>query len=414
MKNFLFVCVAMAFCLGLQNTSLNARELECSPKFDQNKNGLIDKGREIEVCGMHGGGSPSNQVMSMFDSNADGKLDVAELKSLYDDARFQSTAEVFDTNEIIGAAPGLRPTVPPTPEKEEEENTSRFATKEGIILRNAFQTVGVLNTPTLASGKRDLSKISGADFSFTNNSLTGEHDISASGALMFFRQQTLAPLKASDNVDYSSLGGIVGTAIYGGAEFDRKINTANRAAETNSLSLKAGGEVQIRDVQNRIDHYFSGAVFDNTDFDFKAHVLGGQISYQPVSNRLAIGVARKIGSLPVYFRWHPSLRGEYQYVLDDGDRSNLVQSDSYVFAGPVVSATFWFDNFLDNFYIDTNYWYMQDVGAGNQTFTYYDVSGNFNLDPDGHVALTAKYRNGRLPTDRQRVEDFRVGLTAKF
>jgi hypothetical protein len=381
-------------------SSAQAIPLKCDPKFDFNGNGYVEIGNELEVCKLH----ERSAIFGQFDTNLNGHIDPDEAvvmdRKVRDDSQF--IAEIEDAKALLQDKPGI-PVEKPKPDTSmKPASASGWQTSTGFLVRKAYDPIGVfsqLDTP--------LARVSGADVSFTDDFAGGNKVVSASGAVEAYRTWTYSP----DGTVLPT--GITEGAVHFGAEFNRKINSSSAAHDIDSLTLRAGGEVGIQG-PGTVYSFVRGNIFDATDFNFDAHVVGGEAEWEPVYLPAGIGVARKVTGLPVYFRWRPTLHAEYETVLDSGNSATLTQGDNYLFVGPVLTGQLWFADWLERLSLDTTYWAMWDAVGTAQSFQYFDIGANWRLDDIGHVALTAKYRNGRTPKTREQVNDVTLGLTAKF
>lgn len=388
--------LALASALSTGSALGQQQEIKCSPKFDKNGNGVIEDGDELRICILHS----TYEHLRKFDSNADGTLDQSEQLALNDAEEFVTA--LIDARDIIGGTAGI-PVTPKTDGTKPPDDGKRFVAKNGFMLRSAYEAIGVLTAP------KDPKKASGAQIGYVYNADNDEYTANLSGAVELFQSWRIKP----DSTGRATIppGTLREAAAVVGAEFNRKINSASPAKDINSLTFRAGGEVGIQGWGREDYHFFRSSIFDATDFDFYKQVVGAEFEYQPVYDPWGIGQFKPIMGSPVEYRWRPILHLEYQNVLDAGGSAELAQASDYLFAGPVLTGELSFGLPL---FIDVKYWAMWDLLGNADPFQYLEVGANWDLDKEGHAALTAKYRNGNIPKTRQPVNDVTLGLTVKY
>jgi hypothetical protein len=377
-----------------------ALALTCDPKFDKDRNGRVDKGGELDLCTLHA----TSEVHRKHDKNLNGRIDPKEAAGIDMGAR-ETDAFITtrgDAMDALGDAAGLTPVkTPGAPAKVEEPVT----VESDWLLRKAYQPVTII-------GKVD-DKAPGAEASFVYDFANDVSIASASGVVEAYRRWTLNPSGLPDGAEIIPPFTITNAAIHGGAEFNRKINSADPSKDIDSLILRGGGEIAIQGPGKEFN-LARFNIFDATSFAFETHLIGAEAEFEPVYEDLAIGKFQPLGPLPVYVRWRPILHAEYQSVVDDGGLPALAAAQDYLFAGPVISGELTFGGALERLYFDATYWAMWDALGNADPFQYFTVGANWGLDAEGRVALTARYRDGNLPKTRQAVQDVTLGLTFRY
>ena len=122
--------------------------LECGRKFDRNRNGIVDVGKEINVCILHS----TSSVHKKYDGNLNGEIDADELAKLEYDARHSSgyITSSLDTSDRLGTSPGIEPG---KPIDAAPPNTERFNTTNGFLLRKAYTAPSTIQAPVTGKGK---------------------------------------------------------------------------------------------------------------------------------------------------------------------------------------------------------------------------------------------------------------------
>ncbi|MCR9134747.1 MAG: hypothetical protein NXI27_02030 [Alphaproteobacteria bacterium] len=368
----------------------------CDSKFDINQNGRIDFGQEIDACTIH----KVSETFRTYDTDFNGNLENHELRQI--DTKVKNSEKyskaIVDARALVTTdGVPLNPDPPDTP-----PNKDHFLAQSGFTLRKAYEGGSIWALPEYTP------KISGAQFTYTHDQHGNNNVFVANGALSFYRRWALN--KNRDNQKIPYLNGAIWNI---GAVFDYTANRNDPTKETDSLTFKTGGGLSFEG--GKIDHLVSADLFDATDFDTEKQVLGIEFEYEPVSNPLGLGLAKKVKDMPIFYRFRPVLHSEYQFVADAGDSAVLAKAEDHFFVGPILNAELWFSGkYLDRLSLDATYWYQWDALGNADPFDFFQISANYELDQKGHAALTATYRIGNIPKTREAVDDISVGLTTKF
>jgi hypothetical protein len=104
-------------------------------------------------------------------------------------------------------------------------------------------------------------------------------------------------------------------------------------------------------------------------------------------------------------------------VNDRGILSTQLARGDYTRAGGILQSKIYFsDGPLQNFSLHAKYWMLASLTSDplDTDRRYFQSNLLYNLDPDGHFAIDFQYRKGQEPGLGQRVNDFTVGLSAKY
>jgi hypothetical protein len=365
-------------------------------KYDLNGNGLVDRGVEMEVYLRH----LASPILKEFDTNINGVLDAAEAQAI--NAQVESSDALVlarvDVEDKLGVDPGLKVIAGPLTSKLDPQ-----ADTSGILIRKSYEPISAFTMP----GK--FASAGAANFSFKHDFTSGNDSGIASGIIEAYQHWNV-------NTDYSGdIDALRSTraALHGGIEFDEKLDQKNPSKKLDIITARAGGEVEFSgglfDAQ-----YWRAGLADTTDSHLDTHVGAVEFEWEPVMNSIGIGNARRIGSLPISYRWRPVVHGEYREVLGSGGDSALHGQDNALFLGPIISTELWVEEGLfAGLYVDASYRYFFDIN-GTDDLHYFDIGAGYNLDDAGHFVLNARYRNGHTPKGDQRVEDVTIGLGIKF
>ena len=175
MKQF---AIALLVFLTFAASEVNAAvdPIKCDKKFDFNENGLVEFGREFEVCNIH----QLNEFYRNNDKNLDGRVSAEELaafeKKALTKAREIASLHRQDLLDADQSATGIKPHVKPKPKDRRTEEV--FGSKQGVILRKAYEAAGLINIP-----KNEIKKVPGADFTYIHDFATRNDIKSATGSV---------------------------------------------------------------------------------------------------------------------------------------------------------------------------------------------------------------------------------------
>lgn len=370
--------------------------------YDRNANGVLDTGREEDVYFLH----QRNPALAKFDTDFDGTFNATELRAFHLWAQRYLSDDRLDADDYRASHGGIVTVVAPPPKAPPPQDKTVISST-GFLVRNAYAATSILGQNP-KSGPDSLLSVKPATGSYTRDNARDSDQYSFSGSLFGYRRW-------SYRGDKKGFGGAEAAAISAGIEFDRSVSSAPGGSEANVLTLRSDFDLAFQNWPVFETHFVTGSLGVTSDFDFDAALLTAGFQWQPVQNAFAMGVARHIGGAPLSFRWQPVLGAQYQYIADAGDQMQLVEKEDYLFVGPSVSAQLFFDfEPLNGAFLDFDYTYRSAVSGPADDFNYLEASANFPLDDNNHFLLNFRYREGELPTTRQKVDDFLIGIGVRY
>ena len=385
-------------------------------RYDTNGNGRLDTNArprgpsELEVFALH----QCQTIYAKLDQDLDGAISPAELAAYQAaaaaDNRLNKTLEfvMADGREAARDAPidVAEDRTKPAAAKP----FSRVETSQGFLIRKDYHAASILSKPP-KTDPASLRPEGRALLSYVKDNRADDQTLSARGAVVAFHRWSFFG-------DTQPLPTMTAAAVGGGIEFDRTISSSDSTKEVNALTFRLDGDVEFASLSPFSLDYFKLSPNVTTDFDFKSAQIGIRAEYSPVENILGIGVSRRIpglADLPLEFRWQPTLRVDYQRVLDDGGQPTLIDKNDFFFIGAAIGAQIFFDfKPLERLSLDANYLGMTDLANDAGGFDYLDVSANWALDQARHFSLTANYRTGREPRTRKKVDQITIGFGVQF
>lgn len=399
------ISVSLGVCAMLAYPSLGqgGHPLDKVPaKYDRNANGVLDAGKEEDVYFLH----QRNPSLEKFDADFDGTLNATELQAFQLWAQRYLDDDREDAHEYRADHGGIVTVAMPSPNIPIAESETEI-TSTGFLIRQAYAATSILaENPT--TDPKSLLSVKPATGSYTRDNASDSDQYAFSGSLFGYRRWSYRGEK-------KGFGGAEAAAISAGIEFDRSVSSAPGGSEANALTLRSDFDLAFQNWPIFDTHFVTGSLGVTSDFDLDTALLTAGFQWQPVHNSLAMGVAHRIGGAPLSFRWQPVLSAQYQHVADAGDQMQIVENEDYLFVGPSVSAQLFFDfEPLNGAFLDIDYIYRSAVSGAADDFDYFEASANFPLDENNHFLLNFRYREGELPTTRQKVDDFLIGIGVRY
>lgn len=371
------------------------------PKYAGDDGVLSDA--ELDVYLQH----KANPKLAAVDSDLNGVADPDELTN-YVKPKGDSDVYLEELRREAEAykEAGKSPTVAPKPEPKDppKPNAAGFIVEDNWLLRDAYYIVGLYDNPD-----KDIKKLKAARLQYRRDNIGDTDQVSATGAVTLFRRwrNVGTPQKPAGPLD--------SLALSAGIEFDRTVTLSGTAKEVDVLSFRLDGQAAYRGITFFEADYFSAGIKYTTDFDGRSGVGSANFTWTPIETNAAIGGKYFVPGVPLIFTWQPSLFVDFQRVFDDGGQAQLAMADDFLFAGPVLSARLELDvPSLPNAFLQADGRAMSDLLDIDSGFTFYQISGNIPLDEDQKFLLSLTYRNGKLPNNRQQVDDIVLGLGVRF
>ena len=394
-------------------------------KYDLNGNGRLDTDQgedgtphpksELAIYLLH----QRSAILQTYDIDLNGEVSGSEIRKLNETARENIVDDLEDARDflckdsVIKIQGCLKPreiliaTSTPSPQQENRLTDTRVT--NGLFIRNAYSAISILSEVP----KRDansLRTVTPATLSYIRDNQAGSDQLSISGAVSKFRRWSYRGEK-------KPLPNLQASSISGGVVFDRTISSAENANETDVLALRFDVDTVFQGLPLFDTQFLTFTSTITSDFDLDTAILTAGLRWQPVQNSLAIGVSNhfKIDNLPFSFRWQPSIEMEYQNIADDGGQEQLQEAGDFLFIGPLLNAQLFFDfKPFNGAFLNVDYRFMEDALDNTESFDYLELSANFPLDAANHYLLNFRFREGNLPTTRQEVDDFLIGIGVRF
>jgi hypothetical protein len=284
---------------------------------------------------------------------------------------------------------------------------------EHVFLRRNLKDLGSFEKPS------SLEKAAGAEFSWSNDGVQKNRAWSTQGLLgIGFSEWG----KGGDILQRGTFGAYV--------EWQRLSNSKVALKSKNIDDLKYGlsSDVGVGDFLGAT-HYFTsrGELLSNFDSDLRNWNLA--LEYQPyglpLSPQQGENTIFNYMSAPLRAGWFvvtvsPKLRVEYRGSLD-GSKDPIFATDHRVLrAGPAVGLSvvpyiFATDApvFVKRMSFQFWYGYLHDF-ISHRDYRLIDTSLTYNFDDAANYATTVSYNRGELETTGQKVDLFKISLSAKF
>lgn len=146
------------------------------------------------------------------------------------------------------------------------------------------------------------------------------------------------------------------------------------------------------------------------------------LQYLPVSSDLGISQPIPISTLPLTIQYQPILIAQFDQAGQSNKESRLAFNNQYesVRIGPQIAVTL-----VPNPSQNTPYSFLQNLSAsvtyhwayetvGDKALPLFTANLSYALDPDKHFAVSASYQRGNDENTGIYLNQFLVGLTAKY
>ncbi|MDB2438775.1 hypothetical protein N9W89_08680 [Hellea sp.] len=399
------VSILFASSIGfVSNAQVPANLKNIPPKYDRNGNGIVEKGSELNIYLLH----KRNSVLEKYDIDLDGVLSPSETQSLNetfvdDDLKI----DILDAEQFLGTRQGVAVGSPVKPSLTLAKNQCH-EDKSAILLRSAYFTPSVFGSLP-KTDKSHLESVTPATFSFSRNNVTNNETLTATGALSFVKH------RAYKDCPENQVGNLKESAYSAGIVFDRSRSSGSDDEGVDNLTFNLNGDYFFQGWPVFDSHNITASAALMSDFGFRSAVISTSANWQPTHNRAAIGVARRIDGLPISFRWQPRLALDFRTTLDSGSNTELMGESDRLFISPSISAQLFLENdvFKGTFF-EVNYQHSENILDGDTSFDFFEGSLNIPIDSSQHFLFQARYRDGNLPSSRQAVDDYLLGLGVRF
>jgi hypothetical protein len=283
------------------------------------------------------------------------------------------------TNNIFGSCPGF-----------------------GFFLRKNWTDIDLLSCPT------DASKATGALLSYSDDWVKRDTTWSAIG--------TAALIYAPGN-GFS-------TGVY--TSVDKVTNSASAQASSNANQIGFGGFLQYGVVNAPLNsnvysaNYFrlrAGAVEDNIKNTTNANIIAEWIPvYYDLDEKIGFHAPIPIPGTAAVFRIDPEILAEYVDVTGKKQTSSFNTQTEALPVGPQVTLRLYpgTSDFWAHFVPTLSYWLAYEPYSG-RSISWLDDSLAYNLDKDGHLALSFSYQRGNnVDTAGTFTKMYLVSLTGKI
>ncbi len=334
----------------------------------------------------------NNEIYRKFDTDWDGHLSPAELKSLEEAVARDASLDEISWQQ---AHPGqdkatIKELSKMFPDK------SKTPTKDvdlwGFQIRRSLADV--------KPGKAFSPKTPPATFSYQRD-LAGESDAwTAKGVVA---RPFVFP-------------GVGSSSIIPSIEFDRFSHEGDPAKERDLLIFRIGSDIGLPGIPNGDvtagNRLRMNAAF-KTDSGFNEKTWAGEVEWETAYGPLA--GFHPLGSLP--FEWYPRAYPRAEFGTRSDNRELLTEDEKDFFRlGPVLALQLvpsfkkgWDDRLI----LSLEYAYLLSA-KGDRSVRNFAARLDWMLDANGHLKLGVEYQNGALTLEQHRTKTVTVGLGVAF
>jgi hypothetical protein len=334
----------------------------------------------------------TRELLKIYDLNGNGCLDEDEKKVLMRDLAIAQQrpkeAEQPKATQYEGPPP----------------DSTIYTT---VLIRDAYAANAFL------IGGQKLSD-DGATFSYTHDYVTSQTNWAGKGSVML-------AIHGDTNLTFTGDPNTPRVTYFGflsGIEFDRQISSA-APKNQGSVSAKGGLEIETLQGGELIWQYFKADSVYTTDYGGKASIFSFETMWQPIANTWPIGKHWSINEqLGAWIYFGPTLNIDYTYVGDNGPYDTLTPGTGYLWVGPKVQATLYFDQgFLKPISLSAKVFYLYEtLRGGTQNIDYQQYSAGYKLieTSEATVGLKVQYTHGNTPRTLENRKEFYAGLDIKL
>lgn len=360
-----------------------------------------------------------------FDVNGNGRIDAEEATPKFLDwvnRVFMPTLDVVAETLEGGAEQvlpdGVRPedaapgyvTVTITEQTSQDQTAPADVPKKpeskitrAMLLRRTVEEVSLSKTSA------SLDAADGAIVSYTNDVRQDTEEWQVQGSLLYpIRYETGREVIPGDLM-------LSAYTFVPSASFDRKFHSADAASEIDSLVFRLGSEWEVSGGRIFPKQYFRLAPVYGTDFEFESSVVAAEFQYEVLKEDWGLGAPVPCFLAKFKCQWRTILHIEGGKTLDAGQKTNLVDDEEFLRAGPRLNAVLQpvFSPFK-RLELKTAWLYLEDLTGDSGATDLFESGVSWRLDDNGHMRLRAQYRHGDLPLTRDKITIVTTGLEVKF
>jgi hypothetical protein len=277
----------------------------------------------------------------------------------------------------------------------------------GIDVKNADSTdPSILKTPSATSG---------ATFSYDDNLKLGQEQWIAKGGLTVATKLPSTPgafdsVWIAPSIDFNHNGG----------------SEVAAAKRLDSLTFGAGAYATVFGGGNNPDAFlFRLRPYQQTDFEFKSLLVGGDFQFEPEISGLGLAHHFLIpaNNLRTAFIITPrlALGMDGGHVFDAGQKTAIKAGEDYFRTGPRVTIDFlpgdyWIGEGFSNTILQKTsirLFYAHEIGFVGQAYNDYGATLNWTIDSSGIFGLGVTAERGGLDPNGDKAKDVLIGLTIK-
>lgn len=314
--------------------------------------------------------------------------------------RMVTSARMF-TATMIQNLPGKQPYALSDVERAYKAHYPDEPSLFGFRLRQSWESM------SFSVPETNVAKAKPATIAFTRDFLKSSSSWTVHGALMYPFTHEFPEGTNSDSLEFTAIAWVPSISL-------DKVTGVKQPVD--SLVFRAANEDEFSYGSSQIaQHWISTHLvritpFYGTDTHFKSSQVGGELDYEPVNDDIGLGVF--VGDL-IPHRFRLFLHNEVGNVIDAGGNTNLVTGNTYYRIGPDIGIDLQIKA-LPGLTGSVRLQDYEKVTAHTRSTRLFIASLSYNIDPQGHVAIQAEYRLGRLPITAEKTETLTLGLGLKF
>src|SRR6267142_4589897 len=271
----------------------------------------------------------------------------------------------------------------------------------GFRLRQSWESM------SFSLPETNVAKAKPASIAFSRDFLKNSSSWTVHGALMYPFSHEFPEDTNSDSLQFTAVAFVPSVSL-------DKVTGVKQPVD--SLVFRAANEDEFSYRTSQIGHRWISthllriAPFYGTDTHFKSSQAGGELDYEPVNDDIGLGLF--VGDLfPHRFRFF--LHNEVGNVIDADGNTNLVTGNTYYRIGPDIGMDVQTKG-LPGLTASVRFQDYERVTVHTRSTRLFIASLSYNIDPQGHIAIQAEYREGRIPLTAEKTKTLTLDLGLKF
>lgn len=394
----------------LVNASIASEKID--KKYDTNGNGSISA-NELSVLARH----IASPTLRAYDTNVDGRLEPFELEKIYRDAEdgLSNDAVLAVVSKIDaqmmdhgGEVPLSEISLPSMDDIDADLAEIGAQAKNDCDLKQRFFLRRDKIDMSIYNKKLGLLEKKGATVSYSDDLVTDSSVVAIDAATAFVLFRNACNLLGDDDNPENSFP--TGWSLAAFSDFDGKIRSGDADA-VSTARFGLDGQLELQGGLFRYQ-YLTAGLYAQTDFEGEGLAYGFEASWQPLDERIHLGIARA----NPWLEWYVDtiVRADIMRVADAGVMG-LTGDTSYAWLGADLALTVniapsIFERRLFARAAAELYW----DAVSKTKASLWSAGMTYNLDANGYTAIGLEYTYGESRSTLTHEEGVKLEMAVKY